>query len=116
MLTLAASDATVLAAFAAGFVSFISPCVLPLVPGYLSAISGVSFAEIRDREHSPAMVLLPALLFCLSFSFMFIALGMTGDRPRRDAQRPHRRPAQDRRRLHDRARGVLRPARRSCRA
>jgi cytochrome c-type biogenesis protein len=78
MLTpLAASDATVLAAFAAGFVSFISPCVLPLVPGYLSAISGVSFAEIRDREHGLGAILVPATLFCLSFSFMFVALGMT---------------------------------------
>ncbi|HEX6390523.1 MAG TPA: cytochrome c biogenesis protein CcdA [Solirubrobacteraceae bacterium] len=74
---LAASDATVLAAFAAGFVSFISPCVLPLVPGYLSAISGVSFADIRDREHGLAPILVPATLFCLSFSFMFVALGMT---------------------------------------
>jgi cytochrome c-type biogenesis protein len=74
---LAASDATVLAAFAAGFVSFISPCVLPLVPGYLSAISGVSFGEIRDREHGLAPILVPAVLFCLSFSFMFVALGMT---------------------------------------
>jgi cytochrome c-type biogenesis protein len=78
MLTpLAASDATVLAAFAAGFVSFISPCVLPLVPGYLSAISGVSFTEIRDREHGLGAILVPATLFCLSFSFMFVALGMT---------------------------------------
>jgi cytochrome c-type biogenesis protein len=78
MLTpLAASDATVLAAFAAGFVSFISPCVLPLVPGYLSAISGISFTEIRDREHGVGAILLPATLFCLSFSFMFVALGMT---------------------------------------
>jgi cytochrome c-type biogenesis protein len=78
MLTpLAASDATVLAAFAAGFVSFISPCVLPLVPGYLSAISGVSFTEIRDHEHSQRAILVPAILFCLSFTLMFVALGMT---------------------------------------
>jgi cytochrome c-type biogenesis protein len=40
-------DATVFAAFAVGFISFISPCVLPLVPGYLSTISGVSFADIQ---------------------------------------------------------------------
>jgi cytochrome c-type biogenesis protein len=79
MLTpLAASDATVLAAFAAGFVSFISPCVLPLVPGYLSAISGVSFTEIRSRDESTtSKILVPATVFCLSFSFMFVALGMT---------------------------------------
>ena len=69
-------DTTVLAAFAVGFISFVSPCVLPLVPGYLSAISGVSFAELREgrgRRH----VLLPALVFCVSFSVMFVALGMT---------------------------------------
>ena len=42
-------DTTVFAAFAAGFISFISPCVLPLVPGYLSAVSGVSVAELEER-------------------------------------------------------------------
>jgi cytochrome c-type biogenesis protein len=41
-------DTTVLAAFAVGFISFVSPCVLPLVPGYLSAISGVSFADLEQ--------------------------------------------------------------------
>ena len=41
-------DATIFAAFAVGFVSFVSPCVLPLVPGYLSTISGVSFADIQE--------------------------------------------------------------------
>ena len=40
-------DATIFAAFAVGFISFVSPCVLPLVPGYLSTISGVSFAEFQ---------------------------------------------------------------------
>jgi cytochrome c-type biogenesis protein len=69
-------DTTVVAAFAVGFVSFISPCVLPLVPGYLSAISGVSFAELQEG-HSRWRILGPALLFCLSFSVMFVALGMT---------------------------------------
>jgi cytochrome c-type biogenesis protein len=67
--------ATVLAAFAVGFVSFISPCVLPLVPGYLSAISGISFAEIREGR-SRAHVLGPAIIFCISFTVMFVALGM----------------------------------------
>jgi cytochrome c-type biogenesis protein len=43
-------DATIFAAFAVGFISFISPCVLPLVPGYLSTISGVSFAEIQEGK------------------------------------------------------------------
>jgi cytochrome c-type biogenesis protein len=76
----AASDhsvgTTVFAAFAVGFLSFVSPCVLPLVPGYLSAVSGVSYAEIASGE-SRWKVLGPALLFCLSFTAMFVALGMT---------------------------------------
>jgi cytochrome c-type biogenesis protein len=69
-------DTTVVAAFAVGFISFISPCVLPLVPGYLSTISGVSFAEIQAGE-GRSKVLGPAILFCLSFTVMFVALGMT---------------------------------------
>ena len=44
-------DTTVVAAFAVGFVSFVSPCVLPLVPGYLSAVSGVSVTDMRQGSH-----------------------------------------------------------------
>ena len=69
-------DTTVVAAFAVGFISFISPCVLPLVPGYLSTISGVSFADIQEGR-GRAQVLGPALLFCLAFTAMFVALGMS---------------------------------------
>ena len=69
-------DTTVVAAFAVGFISFISPCVLPLVPGYLSTISGVSFADIQDGS-ARTRVLGPALLFCLAFTAMFVALGMS---------------------------------------
>lgn len=69
-------DTTVVAAFAVGFISFISPCVLPLVPGYLSTISGVSFADLQAGR-GRAKVLGPALLFCASFTVMFVALGMT---------------------------------------
>src|SRR3954462_4366246 len=68
-------DATIFAAFAVGFVSFISPCVLPLVPGYLSAISGISFSEIAEGRER-AKVLGPAIIFCISFTVMFVALGM----------------------------------------
>ena len=68
-------DTTVVAAFAVGFISFISPCVLPLVPGYLSTISGVSFADIQEGR-GRSKVLGPALLFCLAFTAMFVALGM----------------------------------------
>jgi cytochrome c-type biogenesis protein len=69
-------DTTVVAAFAVGFISFVSPCVLPLVPGYLSTISGVSFADLQEGR-GRAKVLGPALLFCLAFAAMFVALGMT---------------------------------------
>ncbi len=69
-------DTTIFAAFAAGFVSFISPCVLPLVPGYLSAVSGVNVADLEEGEQSKATVLLPAIVFCLSFTAVFVALGM----------------------------------------
>lgn len=71
------ADTTILAAFAVGFVSFISPCVLPLVPGYLSAVSGVSISDLRERDHPLTRVLGPAIIFCLSFTVMFVALGMT---------------------------------------
>jgi len=70
-------DTTVVAAFSVGFVSFISPCVLPLVPGYLSAVSGVSIADMRSGERSLLKILLPAIVFCLSFTVVFVALGMT---------------------------------------
>jgi cytochrome c-type biogenesis protein len=69
-------DTTVVAAFAVGFISFVSPCVLPLVPGYLSTISGVSFADLQEGR-GRTRVLGPALLFCLAFAAMFVALGMT---------------------------------------
>jgi cytochrome c-type biogenesis protein len=63
------------AALGAGIVSFLSPCVLPLVPGYLSAVTGVSIAEL-DRV-SWRSVLGPSLIFVASFSAIFILLGVT---------------------------------------
>ncbi|MBS1885696.1 MAG: cytochrome c biogenesis protein CcdA [Actinobacteria bacterium] len=63
------------AALAAGLVSFLSPCVLPLVPGYLAAVVGLSPAELED---APARrVLAPSLLFIASFSTIFILLGLS---------------------------------------
>jgi cytochrome c-type biogenesis protein len=59
-------------AFAAGFLSFTSPCVLPLVPGYLSYVSGVSVDELGAR---PRRVLLTTAWFVLGFSTMFVAFG-----------------------------------------
>lgn len=63
------------AALGAGIVSFLSPCVLPLVPGYLSAVTGVSVSEL-DRA-SWRSVLIPSLVFVASFSVIFILLGLT---------------------------------------
>ena len=63
------------AALWAGVVSFLSPCVLPLVPGYLSAVTGVSVAELQDAGWR--RVLVPSLLFVASFSAIFILLGLT---------------------------------------
>jgi cytochrome c-type biogenesis protein len=60
-------------AFAAGLISFLSPCVLPLVPGYISAVAGVAPADISARR-----VIGPSLAFVASFSAIFIALGLLG--------------------------------------
>ena len=65
----------ILAALAAGVVSFLSPCVLPLVPGYLSAVSGVSAGELESAGWR--RVLGPSLLFVASFSAIFIGMGLT---------------------------------------
>jgi cytochrome c-type biogenesis protein len=71
-------DVTLLAAFAAGFLSFVSPCVLPLIPGYISFVSGVSLEEMR-AEATPTtsrlQVFLTSLAFVIGFSLVFVALG-----------------------------------------
>ena len=70
-----AAGVGLLAALFAGMVSFLSPCVLPLVPGYLSAVTGVAPDRLDD---APARrVLVPSLLFVASFSAIFIVLGLT---------------------------------------
>jgi cytochrome c-type biogenesis protein len=63
-------------ALAAGLVSFLSPCVLPLVPGYLSTVIGVTPADLREGV-SARRVLVPSLLFIASFSTIFILLGLS---------------------------------------
>src|ERR1700722_17972985 len=63
-------------ALAAGLVSFLSPCVLPLVPGYLSTVIGVTPADLKGGV-SARRVLVPSLLFIASFSTIFILLGMS---------------------------------------
>ena len=62
-------------AFLAGLVSFLSPCVLPLIPGYISYISGTSFDKLVKREKN--FVVIKTIFFTLGFSFVFIAFGST---------------------------------------
>ena len=85
-------NVTLLAAFAAGLLSFISPCVLPLIPGYLSYISGLSLDEMRGTPQASAgaaavavaapphvrrRILLSSLAFILGFTIVFVAIGAT---------------------------------------
>lgn len=67
-------DTTIFAAFGVGLLSFFSPCVLPLVPGYLAAISGVSVGEQDDA--GARRMLFPALLFVAAFTVIFMLGGM----------------------------------------
>jgi cytochrome c-type biogenesis protein len=80
LIPLAASDAAsgvgIPIALAAGLVSFLSPCVLPLVPGYLSTVIGVTPTDLREGVGA-RRVLVPSLLFIASFSFIFILLGLS---------------------------------------
>jgi len=71
----AATGVGIPVAIAAGLVSFLSPCVLPLVPGYLSTVIGVAPADIQHA--GTRRVLVPSLLFIASFSLIFILLGLT---------------------------------------
>ena len=63
-----------LVAFSAGFISFLSPCVLPLIPGYISYISGQALDEIIKDNKS---VLLKTIFFSIGFSIVFISFGIT---------------------------------------
>ncbi len=60
--------------FAAGLISFLSPCVLPLIPGYISFISGQSLQELLSKKK---VNFFPLVLFCLGFSTVFIIFGAT---------------------------------------
>lgn len=65
-----------IAAFVAGLISFLSPCVLPLVPGYISLISGAGVGELKHRDgRLMRAVVLNSILFILGFSAVFLALG-----------------------------------------
>jgi len=75
-------EVTLLAAFVAGVLSFISPCVLPLIPGYLSFVSGVTLDEMRGTGAATAAsasvrrrAVIMSLAFVLGFSLVFVSLG-----------------------------------------
>jgi cytochrome c-type biogenesis protein len=84
-----AENVTILAAFVAGVLSFISPCVLPLIPGYLSFISGATLDEMQGTARpgtgvgvaappsARRRVVVTSLFFILGFSLVFVALGAT---------------------------------------
>lgn len=61
--------------FGAGLLSFLSPCVLPLVPGYLAFITGFSAESLAEGKTSLKRLLVPSLLFVAGFTFVFVALG-----------------------------------------
>ena len=62
-------------AFLAGIISFLSPCVLPLIPGYISYISGSSLEKLVEKKNN--LVVIKTIFFTLGFSLVFISLGMT---------------------------------------
>ena len=61
-------------AFSAGLISFLSPCVLPLIPGYISYISGASLNELLEKK---SINVFPIILFTIGFSIVFISFGAT---------------------------------------
>ncbi len=73
-------EVSIATAFLAGLVSFLSPCVLPLVPGYISIISGSSLDQLKAQEKDSALfrtVLMNSIMFIIGFSITFILLGAT---------------------------------------
>lgn len=71
------ASVNILAAFVFGALSFLSPCVLPLLPGYLSMMSGYSAADLADGKASTGRMLRVTLLFVLGFTLVFVTLGAT---------------------------------------
>ena len=68
-------NTTLSIAFLAGLISFLSPCVLPLIPGYIAYISGTSFDKLVEKKRD--LIVIKTIFFTLGFSFVFIALGST---------------------------------------
>ncbi len=69
------TDVSLAAAFLAGLVSFLSPCVLPLVPGYISMLSGIGMEQLRQGQQPKGSLFSSALAFVIGFSVVFISFG-----------------------------------------
>jgi len=69
------SDVTLAGAFLAGLISFLSPCVLPLVPGYISMLSGIGMEQLRQGQQPKGGLFVSALAFVIGFSVVFIGFG-----------------------------------------
>jgi cytochrome c-type biogenesis protein len=69
------TDVSLAAAFIAGLVSFLSPCVLPLVPGYISMLSGIGMEQLRQGQQPRGGLFASALSFVVGFSVVFISFG-----------------------------------------
>ena len=69
------TDVSLLGAFLAGLVSFLSPCVLPLVPGYISMLSGIGMEQLRQGQQPRAGLFASSLAFVTGFSVVFISFG-----------------------------------------
>src|SRR5947208_16360063 len=69
------NDVSLAGAFLAGLVSFLSPCVLPLVPGYISMLSGIGTEQLRNGEVPSSGLFTSALAFVVGFSVVFISFG-----------------------------------------
>src|ERR1700724_2625211 len=69
------TDVSLAAAFIAGLVSFLSPCVLPLVPGYISMLSGIGMEQLRQGQQPRAGLFASSVAFVIGFSGVFISFG-----------------------------------------
>ena len=77
---MASEHVSYIVAFTAGVLTFLSPCILPLVPSFIAYITGVSFGQLKDghkSEHVRLSILSHTLLFILGFSVVFVILGLT---------------------------------------
>ena len=71
------ADVTLFAAFGAGLISFLSPCVLPIIPGYLSLVTGLEAGELEQRDRTATVrVITTTGLFIAGFSVVFVLLGL----------------------------------------